>query len=171
MKQSVILDGFSYDVQIVDKSTGQIKDTIVGCNLIPAAGLTFLIQSPFGGATAINSFFVGLFDNDYVPTAGVVSTDLPSVVGEFTGYSETTRPTWSRVFNGTSAQDNAAARAVFTPTVARRIYGCFIVSAADKGGNTGLLLSVLRFPSPRDVTVGEELRVLAGLTYVAANAF
>lgn len=171
MKSGIYTPGFEYDIEVVDKATGRVKDVIRGCNLIPAAGVEFLIQAPFGDASPVGSFYMGLFANDYVPTAPVKAVDIPSVLGEFTNYSEAARPLWNRIFDGTSAQSNTGSRAIFTPTVARRIYGCFLVSSSTKGGNTGMLLSVMRFPNPKDVEVGEELRGLAGITYVAANTY
>ena len=122
----------------------------------------------FGDIAPIGSFYVGLFENNYLPVAGALSSDLPATIGEFTGYSEGTRPVWSRV-NTNGLITNVANRAAFTVTTAKRLYGGFLVSASDKAGVTGLLLSVARFDTPRDVEVGMVLRVRAELNLIPTN--
>lgn len=155
---------FEYEFELLQD--GQVVDHWVETNLIPQDGLDQLAMAMFGDTAPISAFYVGLFENNYLPAAGVKAQDLPGVVGEFVGYSEATRPLWNRIYDGAGAHTNEASRAAFTITQDRRVYGGFLVSASDKGGNTGLLLSVARFTSPRDLQAGMTFRVRASLSLV-----
>lgn len=154
-----------YEFELVNPD-GSIADAWEDWNLIPQVGVTQLANAMFGDVAPISTYYVGLFLNNYVPSSSVTAADLQTSVGEFTGYSETSRPLWERVYDGVGAITNEAARAEFTCTVDRRLYGGFLVSSPTKGGNTGNLLSIARFTTPRDVVTGQVLRVRASLTLI-----
>lgn len=167
MRDTVLERGFLWHVEVIDGATGQVRHDDKGFNKIPNAGRDFLAQSPFGAVSPITDFYVGLFDQNYIPSAAALSSDLPNTVGEFLGYSEATRPAWERVYDdATGTHSNEASRAVFTVTVERRVYGLFMNSSSGKGTDTGLLLSVMRLPTPRDLKVGDVVRAAAGIIYV-----
>lgn len=161
--------GFRHELQIFDKATGELVDSEVAYNRIPQAGIDYLIQTPFGDVAPVTTWYCGLFRNNFLADAGTSAADIPSVMGEFVDYSEATRPLWDRAYNGAGTMDNSLSRAVFTPTVDRQVYGSFIVSNAAKGGSTGLLLSVVRFSTVKQVYVGQEAKLVCGLTYIPAN--
>jgi hypothetical protein len=144
----------------------RVVDRWVERNLIPSTGVNYLAQAMFGDTSPIGTYYIGLFQNNYVPVNGATSADIPGTIQEFTGYSQATRPLWSRVYDGAGAWDNVAARAEFSVTADQRIYGGFLVSSSAKNSSTGLLLSVARFASPKDITAGLTLRVRAGITLV-----
>ena len=144
---------------------GTVIDRWSDHNLVPLVGVNYLANAMFGDIAPIGTWYLGLFLNNYVPSAGATAADLPSVIGEFVGYSETTRPTWARV-NTNGLWSNSASRAAFTCTQSARLYGGFLVSAATKGSGDGTLLSVARFSSPKDVEVGMTLRVQGDLSLI-----
>jgi hypothetical protein len=117
----------------------------------------------------IGNWYVGLFENNYVPTSGVTSADRPGVVGECTSYSEATRPAWNHAYDGVSVVDNLASKATFTFTAAKTVYGAFLVSSNAKAGNTGTLLSIARFSTAKSLDIGSVFTVAAGLTLVSAT--
>ncbi|WP_431484205.1 hypothetical protein [Pseudomonas solani] len=158
--------GFVFHFELLEE--GRLVNEWYEHNLVPLAGLNYMAQAMFGDTSPIGTFYVGLFENNYLPVAGALASDLPSSIGEFVGYSETARPLWSRV-NTNGLITNAASRALFTSTQNKRIYGGFLVSSAEKGGNTGMLLSVARFSSPKDVEAGQVLRVRAELSLIPTN--
>lgn len=136
-------------------------------NLIPQAGIDHLAGLLRGTVTPINNWYLGLYEGNYVANnPAVVSADLPVTVGECIAYNGATRLPWTHVYDGVSAVDNVAARAEFTFTTAKRIYGGFLSSASAKGAPTGLLMSIARFSTPRDVEPGGILRLLAGVVFV-----
>lgn len=158
--------GFVFHFELLEE--GRLVSEWYEHNLVPLAGLNYMAQAMFGDTSPIGTFYVGLFENNYLPVASALASDLPSSIGEFVGYSETARPLWSRV-NTNGLISNAANRALFTSTQNKRIYGGFLVSSAEKGGNTGMLLSVARFSSPKDVEAGQVLRVRAELSLIPTN--
>lgn len=158
--------GFRHELEIIDKATGLVVDREVKFNRIPQAGIDFLIQSPFGLSAPISSFYCGLYRNNYVPTAGTSAADIPSVMGELLDYSEASRPLWDRAYNAAGTLDNVNSKALFTPTADRSVHGAFIVASPTKGGNTGLLISVVRFSTAKALSSGLEVKLVSGLTYV-----
>lgn len=158
--------GFVFHFELLEE--GRLVSEWYEHNLVPLAGLNYMAQAMFGDTSPIGTFYVGLFENNYMPVSSALASDLPSSIGEFVGYSETARPLWSRV-NTNGLISNAANRALFTSTQNKRIYGGFLVSSAEKGGNTGMLLSVARFSSPKDVEAGQVLRVRAELSLIPTN--
>jgi hypothetical protein len=138
-------------------------------NLMPQVGVDYAAKAMFGDVAPISAFYAGLFLNDVLPTAPLTAADIPTTLGEFVSYSEAARPLWNRAYDDAGTMTNASSRAVFTITADARLYGGFLVSSSVKGGNTGLLLSVARFSTPRDVTNGGTFRVAYGLTLVPTN--
>ena len=144
-----------------------VQDGPPVCNLMPQESIDHVAGLIRGsGPTPISSWFIGLFENNYMPTSGVTAADLPGVVGECTAYDEATRQGWVNTYDGVSVIDNTLSLATFTMNATKRIYGAFIVSSSVKGGNTGLTLSIARFDSPRDVVAGTEFGVGALLTLI-----
>lgn len=159
--------GFTYHYELLDKH-GELVDTWVEHNLVPAAGLSYIANAVFGDVSPIGTFYVGLFANNYQPVVGAVASDIPGVIGEFVGYSQATRPVWNRV-NTNGVISNVAARAEYTVTASARLYGGFLVSDSVKGAGNGLLLSVARFTSPKDVEPEMTLRVKAEISFIPTS--
>lgn len=161
--------GFRHELEIYDKKTGIVISREVKLNRIPQVGIDFLIQTPFGDVAPIPNFYCGLFRNNVLTSDGMTAADIPSVLGEFTEYSESTRPEWQRVYNGAGSYYNTDAKAEFTATAERDIFGSFIVSNPVKGANTGLLLSVVRFSTVKKISPEHPGRLSVGLTYIPTN--
>lgn len=162
--------GFRHELQIIDIATGELIESEVKFNRIPQAALDFLIQSPFGMAPPIPNLYCALFSNNFQADANTSAADLPGAMGEFTAYSEATRPVWTKAYNGAGTIDNAASKAIFTPTQDGIAYGSCIVANPTKGANTGLLLSVVRYATVKPLSTGLEAKLLCGLTYIPTNA-
>lgn len=136
-------------------------------NLIPQAGVDHLRGLLRGSAVPISNWYLGLYSGNYVPDdPAVTAADLPVNVGEFTAYEGAERLPWQHADEGVSEVSNSGNRAEFTFTGSGTVRGGFLISAAAKGGNTGLLMSIVRFPNPRPVEAGGILRVLAGVVFI-----
>ena len=168
MSDFVGVNGFTWDLEITNAQGEQIERES-NKNLIPAQGMAFLVRSPFGDVEPVSSFYLGLFRGNYVPSAGTTAADIPSNMIEFIDYSEDARPLWERRFDDESSMDNNINKASFTVTQDRTIYGAFLVSQATKGGNSGLILSCVRFSSPKTVSAGQTINLTGGLTYISTN--
>jgi hypothetical protein len=166
--RSIIKGGLQYEVEhLID---GVVVDRFVVNNLIPQVGIDHIAGLLRGLATPISNWYIGLFAGNYVPTMATTSADLPTTAGESVAYSETTRPAWVHAYDGVNDISNNLSRAEFTFTSDQRLYGGFVVSSEAKGTGTGVLLSIVRFPSPVDVVAGSTLRVLAGTVLVSVDA-
>lgn len=148
---------YVYDFELVNPD-GTIADSWQEKNIIPGDGVEHLAKVMFGDAAPISTFYMGLFQGNYVPDSNSKSSQLQTAVGEFLAYDETVRPLWNRLFDGVGAIGNGHSKAEFTCNADRRLYGCFLVSESAKGSNTGLLLSIARFQTPRDVVAGQVAR-------------
>jgi len=137
-------------------------------NRIPQEGVDFVAGLLTATVSLVSPWYVGIFENDYTPVDGSSAGALATSIGETTSYEAANRPTFVSVYDGVSRIDNAAARAEFVFTADKRIYGGFLTSTQAKQDTSGVLLSIARFTSPRDVEVGGTLRVLAGIQLVPA---
>lgn len=167
MSNSILGTGFRYDGRIVQPNGEVIEFTEY--NLLPQDSIDFIAGLIRASLTPIGSWYLGLFEANYVPTSSVKASDLPGVVGECVAYAETSRPTWQHAYDSHSVIDNLASQATFTLTQDKRVYGAFIVSSNVKGGNTGTLLSIARFSTATDLKAGAVFTLAAGLTLVPAT--
>lgn len=168
MKSALVLSGFEYACEVVDAS-GRVVDRSVEHNLIPQVGIDHIVGLIRGSGSPISSWYVGLFEGNYVPSAAVTAADLQTNVLESQTYDEAARPAWVHAYDGTGVIDNLANRAVFTFNAAKTIYGAFLISSSTKGGSTGLLFSIARFASPKTVEPGGEFRLTSGITLIPTN--
>ncbi len=157
--------GFRYQYEYSEG--GIIIDRGSAENLIPQVGVDHLRGLLRGSATPISNWYLGLYSGNYVPDdPNVTAADLPVNVGEFVDYSGASRLDWEHADEGLSEVSNSGNRAEFTFTGSGTVRGGFLISSSAKGGNTGLLMSIVRFPNPRPVEPGGILRVLAGVVFI-----
>lgn len=162
--------GFIHEFEVIDLATGRALEREVQRNRIPQAGINFLMLAPFGDANTQSAFHCGLFLNNFIPVSGSLATDIPSVMGEWTNYSESTRPEWVRAYDGVGDLNNDDNPAIFTPTADAVVYGSFLVSSPIKGGDAGLLLSVARFSTAKSLSTGQQARLRCGIEYVPSTS-
>ena len=130
--------------------------------MVPIEGLNHMLGVTIKNGTPVPQWYIGLFEGDYTPDPSVTAATLPALATECTAYSETTRvPLVTGAVSG-GATSNANNIAEFTFPVAKTVYGAFIASAPAKGATSGIVLSAVRFPSPRVMGAGSVLRVFAG---------
>lgn len=168
MKDSLKISGFEWDLQIVNPD-GSIAIEEKNKNTIPSDALNFLMRTPFGDKQPISTFYLGLYRGNYIPTPNTTAADIPTAMNEFVEYSQESRPEWQRKLEGVATMNNLSEKAEFTVTQDRTIYGAFLVSSQVKGTANGLVLSCVRFSSPKQVTAGQLVRLAGGLTYTSTN--
>lgn len=161
---------FKHELELFDRRTGQLVDRAVAFNRIPQLGMDFLMLAPFGVTPSIDLWYCGLFSENFVATAATKASDIPTTMREFTAYSEPGRPEWQYSYDGAGTLSNGGDKAVFTPTQDGNVYGSFIASSSEKGGTGGLLLSVARFDTVRNLTADIEAKLSCGITYLPTNA-
>lgn len=160
---SILGKGFRYIVEV--EKDGVVTDRTVEQNLIPQEGVDFIAALLRGsGPSPIANWYVGVFENNYVPDSSITAAGIPTTVGESLAYDETSRPAFVHSYDGVGFIGNAPNPAEFTFNADKMIYGAFIVSSSTKGSNTGILMSIVRFSTAKDLEAGSVLRVMGGIT-------
>lgn len=165
--QSQAEGGFTYTVEVVDRN-GNVSQRETVHNLIPGEGLDHMMSVVFKGTAQVPTWFIALFEGNYTPVPTLTAATFPAAATECTAYTPTQRVEFVEGSVANGAVDNSASRAEFTFTSAKTIYGGVITSSAAKGSTTGVLISAVRFASPKVLDVGSTLRVIAGNSLVSA---
>ena len=155
-----------YNCQII--RNGVVIDEFEAENMVVDQGLNYALNSGFGLASGLSTWYVGLFEGNYTPTNAVTAATIAGLATECTAYTAGTRPTWTAVAATAKQLTNSASRASFVFNAAKSIYGGFLVSSSTKGGTAGTLFSAARFTTAKAVDSGDELLVTYTLT--AADA-
>lgn len=150
--------GFVYEAELVSPD-GSIIGSGKTKNLVPQVGIDHLAGLLRGTVSPISSWYVGLFEGNFVPTSATKASDLQISAQECQSYSESARPEWNETYDGVSVITNLSNRAEYSFTADKRVYGAFLISSATKGGDSGLLLSIARFDSPFDIPAGTTFRL------------
>jgi hypothetical protein len=133
------------------------RDEMTDSNLLPDAGLIYLLTSGLTNGTRFPVWHLSLFAANYTPVPGLVASSYPATASEIVslseGYTETTRPVWTPTAPTTPLVDNLANKAVFTIATASTlvINGAAMHSEATKGAITGNLISATRFSAARSL--------------------
>lgn len=164
--KSTLRAGFDYLIEIVDRE-GRVRDTERVHNIMPTEGLNYTLAAALKGGAQIIAFSVGLYEGNYTPVATDTATNFPVNATESIAYAELTRValTLGTVIGG--SVDNSAARAEFTANATKTFHGGFISSSNAKGSVSGVLVSAVRFSSPKQLVAGEVLRVTAGFVLLS----
>jgi hypothetical protein len=159
--------GFTYIVEVVSPDGRRSQREVVH-NLIPTEGLNHMMGVTFKGATQVATWFIGLFEGNYTPVPTTAAATIAAAATECTAYTPGARVEFVEGAVAAGAVDNSASKAEFTFTADKTIYGGFIGSASPKGATTGVLISAVRFASPKVLTTGDVLSVTAGNSLVSA---
>ena len=137
-------------------------------NLIVDQGINYIMDAALANGSALTSFFIGLYKNNYTPIAGDVMATFPGggVANESTtDYSEATRPAWTEAGVTAKVITNTASPATFTFTgVSTVIWGAFLSSSSVKGGTSGTLISATKFSASRTLLASDQFQVVYTIT-------
>ncbi len=159
--------GFRYVVEVVNKHTGVVRDREEVKNLMPEEGIRHTLNGLLKNAAPVSTWYIGLFKGNYTPQSTDVMATFPVDATEATEYADERHAFVPGTIVGTTV-DNAASRAEFTFSAPAVVHGGFISSSAAKGSTSGVLLSVVRFGSPKSLGADEILRVTAGFIMASA---
>lgn len=155
--------GFVYTIETI--RDGEVIDTEVVHNLIPYEGINYLLDAGLKGATPYTNWYIGLYEGNYTPTPNDTMATFPAAATELTAYAETQREPLVLGATAMGAADNMASKAEFTGTTdGKRAMGGFVASTPAKGASTGVLISAVKFSSPKPIDAGTILRVTAGFS-------
>lgn len=147
---------------------GKVIDTWESENLVVNEGLNDLLQVYLGDGTKKPTWYIGLFEGNYTPTAGLIANDIAVTATESTAYNEANRPEWVEAAAASQQITNTASKATFTINATKTMYGAFLISDSVKGGTTGVLFAASRFAVARPVVNEDQL--LVTYTIQAASA-
>ena len=162
--------GGVFTVECYD-AAGQLKWKDEFHNLVVNQGLKDMNDKYFTGSGYTAAWYIGLINNSPSPTLAAGDT-ASSHAGwaEFTGYSQSNRPTLS--FSASTTADpsviSTASAAAFSITSTATIYGAFVISNNTKSGTSGVLFSEGAFAATRSVVNGDALNVSYSLSNDAA---
>jgi hypothetical protein len=145
---------------------GKIKWTDKLSNLTPYAARDYWMAASLVGGTQHSSFYVNAFQNVVNPTYDDVATDITSY-GEITDWVETDRQLFVPGSLTGGQYTNSLNEIVYTAAAAVTVMGVFMTTTSLFGSTTGLLFSVVRGASPRELIAGETLRIpitISGIT-------
>lgn len=147
--------GSTWVVECVD-SKGDIKWTEEVHNRVTSQGVNAVLDIIFSSAGFTSQWYCGLKD------AGPVSSS--DTMDAHPGWAELTDYTGNRQitpFNpaGNNIAENNGIRPIFNITANDTIYGMFLTDAEITSDPADILLSAIDFTSPRNVVIGDELRV------------
>lgn len=157
---------FEYEVEVI--RDGVVIDRSIEKNLIPQQGLDHILDVVCKGGVQISTWYVSIYEGDYTPISTNTAANFPGLATESSAYAETVRQTWVEGAVTAGAVDNSASKAEFTMNAAKTIYGCALVSNSSKGATAGILLSAVRFGTPKALVSGDILRVTAPVSLTGA---
>lgn len=138
---------------------GEVIDVCETPNLVVNEGLNALLDIMFHGSTQITTWYVGLFEGNYTPVAGVTAATITANSTECTAYDEATRVAYDEAAAASQSITNSASKATFTFNATKTIYGAFLVSNSTKSGTSGTLFCATRFATSKAVVDDDQLLV------------
>lgn len=158
--------GFTYVVELV--RAGCVIEREERHNLMPVNALNHVLGVALTQQPQAAGWYIGLYEGNYTPIATDTSANFATDAIECTAYNEAQRLAFTPGAIAGGSCDNSATRAEFTFNADKTIYGGFLSSVPGKGALTGVLLSAVKFASPKQPQPGDVLRITAGLTLTSA---
>lgn len=157
--------GGKYSGQII--RAGEVIEEFEDSNLVVNEGLNSLLGIMFNAQTQISTWYLGLFEGNYTPVAGLTAATVTASSTECTAYTSSTRPEYVEGSAASQSISNTASRASFVFNATKTVYGAFLISNPAKSATTGTLFSAARFATAKNVESGDEL--LLTYTFTASS--
>jgi hypothetical protein len=139
----------------------------VAFNLLPLEGINHILNVVFGSEAKKPAWYLVPFEGNHNPNAADVMATWPATAVECVAYSEATRPEFVEAPSTTGLITNEASPGQFTLTLTKVLYGVAVVSAANKGSTTGVLVSEARFDLAKTVEPGDIELLTADVTLIS----
>jgi hypothetical protein len=136
---------------------GKIIDEWEDHNLVVSQGLNDNLNTYFNSGSQITSWFMGLYQGNYVPVATDTAATIAGNSTECSSYSSATRPAWTQAAPSGQSITNAASRATYTFTGNVTVYGAFLISNSIIGGTAGVLFAAAQFGASKAVVTSDQL--------------
>ncbi len=159
--------GFWYKLECLD-SFGKRKWVQVQSNLIPTAGLNYLVSAGMDSGAQYSTWYLMLSETAYAPLATDTMTTLLAAAPECTKYDEGARVAIVPGAVADGLYSNTASPAVFTFNASATVRIAAITSNSVWDNTTGLLLSATQIVVPKALEDTDILNITAGLQLTAA---
>ena len=136
---------------------GEIIDEWEDKNLIVDEGLNNILDVYLHGSTQTTTWYIGVFEGNYTPVAGVTAATITAASTECTAYDEAARVAYNEAAASSKSTTNSANKAQFTFNATKTIYGAFLASASAKSATTGVLFSAAKFGTSKSVVAADQL--------------
>lgn len=161
--------GFTYRLDVVDRRTGEVLSSETIHNLMPETGIHHALDVLLNGASQVVQWYLMPFGNNYTPQPTDTAATFPALAGEITTYVGATRPVviTGAASGGTVTNDSNRVELDFPGGAT--VQGAAIISTPTKGAAAGILLSAVKFASPKVVDPESILRVLVGIEFASIS--
>lgn len=167
--KETLLTGVTYKFEFFRNGVLDESMTEVVHNLTPIEGLNYMLASAIKGSTSpLTAWYIAPYEGNYTPQTTDTAANIVANATECTTYAESTRVVFTPGAIASGAMDNTASLATFTFNATKTIYGGFMTSSATKSSTTGVLISAVRFTSPKSVDATTVLKVTAGFQMASA---
>ena len=164
--ESFVGSEFDSDGRLV--RLGEVAGKTVTPNLMPLEGLNRMLEILLRDGTKVATWYLMLYENDYLPQSTDTMALFPGLAGEITEYAGATRP--PIVFDAPDGGQcsNITNRNLVTFLVPKTVRGGAVCSSPTKGSGSGVLISAARFSSPKPIDMEDPvLRVTVGFGFVS----
>lgn len=121
-------------------------------------GLNDLIAVYFTGSAQRPAFYFAPYSNNVAPDQTLTAANFASTMGEYTNYTEGTRPLWTPGAVAAQSVDNSAAPARMTiGTGGGTVRGAGLITNQTKSATTGILFAAAAFDTAATLTAGSKL--------------
>lgn len=145
---------------------GKVIDEWSEDNIVVNQGLDHILGVEFAQVAQVQTWYISLFKNNYVPVATDTANSIGANAGECTTFGQTRQP--FTVVEAAQQATNSASPASFTFTGPDNVTGAFLVSAQAVGSQQGVLFSAIGFQAARAVLANDQLAI--SYTVGAASA-
>ncbi len=139
---------------------------IIGNNTVVNEALNDILNVYFCGASQRTAFYIAPFINNVTPVATLTAATFASTQGEFTNYTEATRPVWT--FDAAPTAQNvtnsAAPGRCTIGTGGGTVRGAGLITNSVKSATTGVLVAAAKFDADSVLNAGSKLDTEYSLT-------
>lgn len=146
------------------------EDERIDANVVLYDGIDDILKVYFKQSAQRTAFYVAPFSNAVDPPPDLKAAQFPATMGEFTHYTEATRPVWTAGDVASQSVGNAAAPARFTSdATGGNVWGAALTTASAKSSTSGLMVCCARFGAVRALqNAGDKLDI--EYTFVGTDA-
>lgn len=142
-KQKLYIGGvFAHSVNGLDRRIDE--------NLFVDEGLMDVLTTYFVAGTQATGFYIAPFINNVAPVNTLTAATFNTTMGEFTAYTNATRPQWTPGTPATNSVGNSASPANFVLNANGSMWGmAMFINANAKTSGTGKLAAATQFAAQR----------------------